>query len=400
MSLTLIVGDIHLGKGVAIGKPGIGSALNSRIQDQMKLLDWIVDQAVDNNVESVILTGDICEDPKPDYCLIEIFIEFLKRLEVRNIDVDIIAGNHDIKRTGSHYKSFLDLITAAELPTVRIHKYVSTVVKNNVGFTLLPFRDRRSLDCKTDKEAFEKISSLLTYERESIPNNCDRVLIGHLALKGSIFVGDEFDNEANELMCPLSMFEGYDYVWMGHVHKPQVRLKKPYIAHVGSLDISDFGETDHKKIVVLYDTSIPERFTEIVVPSRPLQRLQIDVPEGFTSTNYVVDQVKALHKKNPLTNAIVKVEVKLLDEDAENIDRSIVSEIIKELGAYHICNLSESRNISVVPITSQHNIDNKIDTKVAIKVWSEHDEFEDDEEKSEYVDLANHFADLYQEKYV
>lgn len=397
---SLIVGDLHLGKGIAIGKPGIGSSLNSRIKDQMKLLNWVTEQAVDNNVDSVIWTGDICEDPKPDYILIEIFIECLKTLEAYNIDVEIVTGNHDIKRTGSHYKSFLDVITAAEIPSVHIHKYVNTVIKDGVGFTLLPFRDRRSLDCKTDKEAFKKITDLLTYELESIPNRFDRVLIGHLALKGSIFVGDEFDNEANELMCPLSMFYGYDYVWMGHVHKPQVRSKKPYIAHIGSLDISDFGETDHQKIVVLYDTENPKKYTEIIVPSRPLRRFQIDVPEGFTSTNYVLDQIKALHKKNPITNAIVKIEVKLLDDDAENIDRGLVEETVYALGAYHICNMSESRNVSVVPIASQHNIDSEIDTKVAIKIWSEHDDFDDDEEKSGYVDLANEFADLYSEKYV
>ncbi|KKN61003.1 hypothetical protein LCGC14_0526280 [marine sediment metagenome] len=399
MSLTLIVGDIHLGRSVSIGKPGIGSALNSRIQDQMKLLDWVVDQAIENDISSVILTGDICQDPKPDYYLIEIFIEFLKKLEVYNIDVDIIAGNHDIKRTGSHYKSFLDLITVAELPTVHIHKYVNTIIREGVGFTLLPFRDRRSLGCKTDKEAFARISTLLTYELEAISNSSDRVLIGHLALEGSMFVGDEFDNEVNELMCPLDMFSGYDYVWMGHVHKPQVRSKTPYMAHVGSLDISDFGETDHQKIIVLYDTENPNKFREIVVPSRPLCRLQIDVPEGFTATNYVADQIKALHKKNPLTNAIVKVEIKLLDYDAENIDRGVIEKVIYDLGAYYICNLSESRNVSVVPIVSQHDIDNKIDTKVAVKVWSEHDEFKDDQEKSDYIDLANQFVEAYEEKY-
>ncbi len=399
MSKTLIVGDIHLGKGVSIGKPGIGNALNSRIVDQVKLLDWVIDQAVDNEVSSVILTGDICEDPKPDYVLIEIFIEFLKRLEIHNIDVDIVAGNHDIKRTGTHYKSFLDLITTADLPAVRIHKYVTTIMKNGAGFTLLPFRDRRSLGCKLDTDAFEKISTLLTYELESIPSNFDRVLVGHLALKGSIFVGDEFDNEANELMCPLDMFNEYDFVWMGHVHKPQVRRKTPYIAHVGSLDISDFGETDHQKIVVLFDSESPSRFTEIVVPSRPLRRFQIDVPEGFSPTGYVVDQIKAVNKKSPLKDAIVKLEIKLLDEDADNIDREDVEKAIYGFGAYHICNLSESRNVSVVPIQSQHSIDNKIDTKAAIKVWAESDEFEDDKEKNDCIDLAHKFVEEYEAKY-
>jgi exonuclease SbcD len=399
MTRALIVGDLHLGKGVSIGRPGIGNALNSRIADQIKLLEWVFDQAIDNSVSNVIFTGDVCQDSKPDYVLVQMFIEFLKKLESNNISVDIVAGNHDIKRTGYYYKSFLDIITAAEIPLVTIRKYVSTLILDGIGITLLPFRDRRSLVCKLDTDAFEMISAMLIYECESIPNNFKRVLIGHLALQGAIFVGDEFDNEANELMCPLKMFCGYDYVWMGHVHKPQIRSKNPYIAHIGSLDISDFGETDHKKIVVLLDTETPNLFTEIEVPTRPLRRIQIDVPDGFSSTNYVVDQINALEKLESFKNSIVKIDVKLLDADIENINRAIVEETLYNLGVFYICNLSESRNISVVARTSQQIIDNKIDTKAAVKIWAEHDVFEDDQEKSEYIDLANKFVESYEVKY-
>lgn len=393
----LIVGDVHLGKGISIGRPGIGNALNSRIQDQMKLLDWVVDQAIDNNVDTVVFTGDICEDSKPDYILVEIFLEILKKLEVYNIGVIIVGGNHDMKRTGGYYKSFLDIITAAELPFVSVYKHIHTMIKDNVGLVLLPFRDRRSLDCKTDNEAFDKISSLLVYAKESIPSTCKRVLIGHLALHGSIFVGDEFDNESNELMCPIDMFVGFDYVWMGHVHKPQVKSKFPHVAHIGSLDISDFGEADHKKVIVLFDSY--GDFKEIEVPTRSLCNIQVDVPEGFSSTAYVIDKIKAVNKKTPIKNAIVRIEIKLLDEDTENINRQAVENVVYDLGAYHICNLSESRNISVVSIVNKCNIDNKIDTRAAIKIWSEHDTFDDKKEKSEYIDLANKFVDDYETKY-
>ena len=43
-------------------------------------------------------------------------------------------------------------------------------------------------------------------------------MVGHLAIEGSLFVGDEVDDVANELFCELAMFEGYDCVWIGETN--------------------------------------------------------------------------------------------------------------------------------------------------------------------------------------
>ena len=76
MTKALIVGDVHLGKGLNIGKPGIGTSLNSRVIDQVKLLDWVVERGLEFNVELIVLTGDIWEDVKPHYALVNLFIKF------------------------------------------------------------------------------------------------------------------------------------------------------------------------------------------------------------------------------------------------------------------------------------------------------------------------------------
>ncbi|MAE86129.1 MAG: hypothetical protein CMB80_25555 [Flammeovirgaceae bacterium] len=398
MSVTLIVGDLHLGKGVGIGKPGVGSSLNSRVVDQLCLLDWVLDRAIEVNAGAIILAGDICEDIKPDYVLIELFVEWLKRCSVHYIEVHIIAGNHDLKRTGARFSSYLDLITTVDLPDIHVYTNTNTIFRDGVGFTLLPFRDRQALGAATNEEALDKVAAQLPYEVEGIPNDYQRVLVGHLALAGSIFVGDEFDNLARELMCPLEMFAGYDYVWMGHVHKPQVMQKSPHIAHIGSLDISDFGETDHKKIIVVFDTELPDKFYEIEVPSRPLRRVVVDVPDGFDSTSYVINKIQAMEKKSSFDKAIVRVEVKLLDEDTTNVDRDTISEVIYDLGAFYVCPIQESRNISVVSVIQQQAIDNKIAPKAAIKVYADTQEFGSDQVKQRFIDKAGEFVDRHYAK--
>lgn len=399
MSVTLIVGDLHLGKGVSIGKPGLGNALNSRIVDQIKLLDWVFERAIDRHADCIILTGDICESPKPDYILIELFTEFLKKCESYNIYVHIIAGNHDLKRTGSRRASYLDLIAAMDIPTVRVHKNIKTVFREGVAFTLMPFRDMRSMGCADNETALDKLSELLPYELAEIPPTSDKVLVGHLAIEGSIYVGDEFDNLANELMCPPEMFHGYEYVWMGHVHRPQELCDDPYVAHVGSLDISDFGETDHAKLIIVYDTENPNKFDEITIPTRPLRHIPVNVPAGFDSTIYVLKNIRAVHKAGSLKNAIVKVEIKLLDESTDGVNRDAIEEEIYNLGAFHICSLQESRMVSVASVSQQLIADNTIKPRAAIDIYADATEFESVKHEQDFIEMCRNIVEEQDIKY-
>ena len=75
---------------------------------------------------------------------------------------------------------------------------------------------------------------------------------------------NEIDDCITELFCETEMFNKYDYTWLGHIHKPQVLSKKPYIGHIGSMDISDFGEKNQEKFIVLFDSNSFDAF-EIIL---------------------------------------------------------------------------------------------------------------------------------------
>jgi exonuclease SbcD len=389
MSRTLIVGDIHLGKGLSIGKPGIGSALNSRVVDQAKLLDWILSIAVDKQVTEIILTGDIFENVNPDFQLMKIFIDWLKKIELENIFCHIIVGNHDIKRTGSIYTSALDIISAFEFDKIFVYKNITTIETFDTCFTFVPFRDRRSLNVDNISDAISYINECLEYEVLCMSPFKNRVLVGHLTLDGSIYVGDEIDDYQNEIICPLSMFKNYHYVWMGHIHKPQIRnersINQPHIAHIGSLDLSDFGETDHIKNLILYDSSLENKFETINVPSRPLRRLRINIAENTDTTNIVIDNIKQNNEFNSYLNAIVKLEITINGTETPQLDKKKVEEYIYSLGAYYISNISESRNISVISTKERELFNDAIDVKSAVKLFAEKTDFITDDEKSEFI---------------
>lgn len=388
MNRTLVVGDVHLGKGLSIGKTAVGNIFNSRIIDQLTILNWILDQALQLQVNRLIFTGDIFEESKPYPSLINLFVGWLKECESHNIEVHIVIGNHDIQRSGSVITSSLDIINIIELHNISIYKSIHSIDTPGISFTFLPFRDRRMLEAGSPKEAIEKLAAKLPYETAAAPHENLKVLIGHLALEGSIPIGDEFDDLLNELLCPLSMFQDYDYTIMGHIHRPHIISENPHMSHIGSMDLSDFGEADHVKNLVLLDPDAEIPYQTIPIPSRPLRRIRISVPQEEIAADFITQQIETVNKKTPLTNAIVKIEVKIQNPEAPRLDKEAIEKYVYGLGAYYISNFSESRNLGVIPADKKQEVDNTIRPGQAIKLWSEL-KIEKEEERSAFISLAS-----------
>lgn len=387
MSATILLGDPHLGKGLSIGRSGIGSALNSRIVDQCNILEWVLVQAIEHMAGNIIITGDIFEDPKPHPMIISLFVSWLKKCTDNDIDVHIIAGNHDVLRSGQFYMSALDIVSSADMDGVYVYKHISTLNTSGASFTLLPFRDRRSLNIESNASAVDALASKIPYELAGIDLSNAKIVVGHLAIEGSIPVGDEIDDKLNELYCPISMFKGYDYVWMGHVHKPQIMSKSPFVAHIGSMDISDFSETDHKKVIVVFDpdNSTPYKYLEI--PTRPLNQISISVPASVKdTTNYVINEINNKYKN--LSKSIVRLNVSFDSTDVINVDRSVVEKTLIDLGAFHISRINEERKVTPIKKSSAtESIDSTVNESTAIKMWA--DSNIDPEIKDEFIALAN-----------
>ena len=386
MSKTLIVGDSHIGGSQNQGKPADSESLNSRIVDQSKILNWIITQSVYNNVERIILTGDIFDEAKPDPRLVLIFTDWLRSCADHGIECHIITGNHDIKRIGATYQSTLDVISAMHLENVSVYNSISTIELEDVSFTFLPFRDKRSLNVSTVSDAIAQIREKVSYEAATVSPNKLKILIGHMALEGSIYSA-EIDDTTNEIICPLNMFVDYDYVWMGHVHKPQLLSRTPYMAHIGSMDISDFGETLQQKIVIIVEPNSDNVFSELIIPSRPLRRVRLEIPADKDPAKHIIDHINAVHENFSFKDAIVKLEIKLLDPTAPDIDREAVIAALNQVGAYHIAGFVESKTVSVLPDDKRDLVDESIEPKNAIKIWAELQKLTE-EDKNKFITLA------------
>lgn len=384
----LILGDLHIGKGINIGKPAQLGKLNSRIQDQIDLLEWALQYTVNYNLQNIILTGDVYQEPRPHPTVIAIFLKWLKKCEHNNINVHIVMGNHDIIRNGGLTTSALDLVEAAELKAI-VYRDVTNVEFDNFSLLMVPFFDKRMLESK-DMPPIDILKNKIQ-SKISKSNNI-KFVVGHLAIEGSLEIGDEITDSLNELYVPIDIFNEFDYIWMGHIHKPQVlNFKNPYIAHIGSLDRSDFSksEIEFDKIAIVIDSNC--EFKQIKIPTRTLSHIKIEVPKDKDSTEFVINNLCLENKKKSLNNSIIRLEIILGGIDQENIDREKIEDYLyNHIGIHHICNISESRALFEIEINPEDSFDSAMEIGHSINKWAETREFfESDDEREKFKKIAH-----------
>lgn len=396
MPNVIILGDPHIGKNLSQGKVVLGANLNSRIVDQLNLLDWTLDRALEHHSQHIIITGDVFEDSKPHPSLLTLFVSWLKKCQAYDVHVHIIRGNHDILRSGFIYSSSLDVISEVELENVSIYKDIDTIHLGGTAFTLVPFRDRKSFSVASNVEAISLLRDSLVYELAGIPITYQKVLIGHLAIEGSIPVGDEIDDITNELFCPINMFNGYDYVWMGHVHRPQVmNQNNPYIAHIGSMDISNFGETDQKKFIIIFDASTTQDPWSIeYLPTRALKKFSVTVPKDTEDpTEYVLKQ---LREEKYLDKSIIRLEVALAVPELKSINKSTIEKYLTSQGAFNVTSITESKKVMLVKRDINNTIDTKMDVVTSIKTYG--DKYIDIKVRPAFIELAMDILNQYKQE--
>jgi exonuclease SbcD len=401
---ALILGDLHIGKSISIGKPSEFGQLNSRVQDQIDLLDWSYEQCISRNIKLIIITGDAYQDFRPHPAIIGIFMRWLKKCERAGIEVHIVMGNHDILRSGQYIVSALDLVSELEMEGATVHKKFDRLETDDFTFIFIPFRDKRIYDSKTKEEAMAALQEELA-EAIAEPSSKIKVAIGHLAFEGSISVGDEISDTLNELFVPPEIFEWFDFVWMGHIHHPQViQHHNPYAAHIGSLDRSDFSksEVENNKIAILLDAKKNNKFIELELPNRPLRPIKIDVPIGKESTEFVINELCLLSKRLEFKGSIARIDIQLNGAELANVDREKVESYLKNnLEVYHICGFSETRAISVIQIDPSDAFDNTMELSQSINKWADtRDIFENDSERETFKAAAHEIRQEYEDKYL
>lgn len=242
--------------------------------DQKYFIDAICGIVREKNVDAVLLAGDVYDRSVPAASAIGLYDYAMNRLcGELGVKVLTIAGNHDSAERLASCAGLLDKAGLYLQGAAQREPRVVEFADSQVFF--LPWMTEEKIKSLYPEER-DGITDLTEAYRVAVNHMREKFIPGkhHLLLSHAFITNAETStsDRAAEIgfatQVPASVFEGFDYVALGHIHKPQ--QVNPFIRYSGSPMAYSFGKEERQeKSVTLIDTA---SMTQQVVPLPLLHR--------------------------------------------------------------------------------------------------------------------------------
>lgn len=314
---VLHTGDLHIGVQ-NYGRLDSETGIHTRLLDFLQTLDRFVDYAIDEDVDLVLIAGDVFKNREPSVTEQREFAKRIKGLSDRGIYVYIIVGNHDLhnavhKATSVEIYDILDLnrVYVRRKPAIDIIDtkrgtlqvvalpYVSASMINAVGSTI----EELGMDMR------QKLCDIAQDLSQKAYNNLPTVFMSHYSIIGAVPGSEKSIMLGREVTLPLSCVskDEFDYVALGHIHRHQVIGEDPPVVYCGSMDRVDFNEEKEMKGFVKVEIEKGNAEHEFIkLPTRPFQTIDIEITEEDP-----FEQVAQVIEPLDLGDTIVRLRIKI-----------------------------------------------------------------------------------------
>lgn len=348
MIRILHLADLHLG-----WKPSFlsGEKQLTRQRERDNTLKKAVEFAINplNNIDMVIIAGDLFETHKPEDALARDVIMELKKLETRGIYIITVPGNHDeisyhdsvYRKNASHWPGLLvknpmpALAAATEIKGIPIWIY-------SMAYTA----------------GVTKVNSLGKFPREGQ----DGLHIG--AFHGSL------DWDAGERSLPLKseslLDAGYSYIALGHIHQHiKKTIGKGVAIYPGAIEHKSLSDSGVGNITVAEINGLSIDIKNISFPIRKHQRVEVDITP-FESEEALTDALRSY------TDPEMIAGISLKGIPQFNFDNDKLLRLLRE-GFFHLELINESKTINqsfIDSITKEHTIRGQFARRIIEKMNS------------------------------
>ena len=304
--------DLHLGKRVNEF---------SMLEDQEYILTKIINIIDDQKPDGVIIAGDVYDKSVPSAEAVELFDDFLVKLSTRNLKVFVISGNHDSAERIAFGSRIMDK-SGIYMSPVYDGKIEPITVSDNFGdvnIYMLPFvkpaNVRRFYPESEISSYTDAIKTII--DDMSIDESKRNILITHQFVTGASRTESEDISVGGTDNVDASVFEKFDYVALGHIHRSQ-KCTSDYIRYSGTPLKYSFSEANDKKEVVILDIkgkgTIELSFVPLV-PKRDMVEIkgkydELTLKSFYENTSYIEDYMHiTLTDEDDIPDVLTKLRV-------------------------------------------------------------------------------------------
>lgn len=255
--------DLHLGKRVNEF---------SMLEDQAYILIRILNVLDDVKPDAVIIAGDVYDKSVPSAEAVELFDDFLWKLATRRLQVFIISGNHDSAERIAFASRLIDS-SGIHLSPVYNGKVAPVSLQDQYGpvnFYMLPFIKPAHVRRFFEDAEINSYTDALRVAIDAMEMNHDQrnVLITHQFVTGASRSESEDISVGGADNVDAAVFDGIDYVALGHIHGPQ-NIGSDRIRYCGTPLKYSFSEVNHTKSVTVVTLAEKGKLTTETIPLTP-----------------------------------------------------------------------------------------------------------------------------------
>lgn len=305
----------------------------TRANEHQQFLNWLLQQIDDYQVDALIVAGDIFDTGSPPSYARELYNRFVVAIRETHCQLIILGGNHDSVATLNESKSLLACLNTTVIANVHTETPQAPIIlhqKDNTPGALLcaiPYlRPRDMITSESGQSGIQKQQALKDaiadyYQRQydeavELRQQLDVAIpiiaTGHLTTIGAsvtdsvreIYIGTLEAFSAN-------LFPEFDYIALGHIHRPQVVNKSGHIRYSGSPIPLSFDEAGQQKSVCLLDFEQDKLANITLLPIPEFQLLR--TISG--SLNEIEAELNQLKQQYGETNNTLWLDIEVATQD-------------------------------------------------------------------------------------
>ncbi len=329
------------------------TGLPLRVLDFLKSLDTIVDAAIDEKVDLVVFAGDAYKDRSPAPTFQREWGKRIIRLSQARIPTLLLVGNHDISPALGRAHAVQEFDTL-QVPLVKVLDRPQFLKPDElwdlpVQVIAMPWISRSGLmanlemSAEKPEEIFanieERIADLIEGWLAEADPSLPIILTAHASIEGAKFGGERMVMLGNDLVLSAGLVKNkkFNYVAMGHIHKPQDvnEGSQPPVVYPGSIERIDFGEAQEERYFVLAqveagkDTRVEWRKLE---GTRPFMDCRASLRSGDDANEMLK---AALPSAKKMEGAIVRLVVDYPREMDALIDEAALRKYAAKAFEFH-----------------------------------------------------------------